>query len=348
MAKNNLLSRDFFDDTLLKLRVIERNPQVPFPLHSHDFSELVIILSGIGTHFTEGAEYRVMPGDVFVIENGFSHGFKNLDNLRLYNIIFAPQILKQVFIDVQQMPGYHAVFTLEPRLRESHNFESRLRINTEQLQYCEQLISRLITELSYTDSQTSERSGTNKLVPFPKRQPLVVQRSQGSIPRPLGRNGATCVALDPGLALGYDTFHFGNGSRALALAYFIELIVYLSRIYTQENFDGSTEIIRMAELFAFLQTHLNRSITIDEIAARSNMSPSTLHRAFHRTVHCSPIEYHLQLRIDHALNLLKHSRMSISQISEASGFSDSNYFSRQFRKRIGMSPREYKKNTAGE
>jgi AraC-like DNA-binding protein len=292
MAMNNLLSRDFFDDTLLKLRVIERNPQVPFPLHSHDFSELVIILSGTGTHFTEGAEYRVMPGDVFVIENGFSHGFKNLDNLRLYNIIFTPQILKKVFIDIQQMPGYHAVFTLEPRFRKSHNFESRLRINTDQLQYCEQLISRLITELSHSCS--------------------------------------------------------GNGSRALALAYFIELIVYLSRIYTQENLEGSTEIIRMAELFAFLQTHLDRSITIDEISVRSNMSPSTLHRAFHRTVQCSPIEYHLQLRIDHALNLLKHSRLSISQISEASGFSDSNYFSRQFRKRIGMSPREYKKSTAGE
>jgi len=292
MAKNNLLSRDFFDDTLLKLRVIERNPQVPFPLHSHDFSELVIVLSGTGTHFTEGAEFRVLPGDVFVIESGFSHGFNNLDNLRLYNIIFAPQILKQVFIDVQQMPGYHAVFTLEPRFREFHNFESRLRINTVQLQYCEQLISRLITELSYTDS--------------------------------------------------------GNGSRALALAYFIELIVYLSRIYTQENLDGSTEIIRMAELFAFLQTHLDRSISIEELSTRSNMSPSTLHRAFHRTVHCSPIEYHLQLRIDNALHLLQHSRMSVSQISEASGFSDSNYFSRQFRKRIGMSPREYKKSTAGE
>jgi uncharacterized protein len=54
------------------------------------------------------------------------------------------------------------------------------------------------------DSQTSERSGTNKLVPFPSES----QRTQESIPRPLGRNGATCVAPCPGLALGYDTFHF--------------------------------------------------------------------------------------------------------------------------------------------
>ena len=292
MAKNNLLSRDFFDDTLLKLKVIERNPQVPFPLHSHDFAELVIVVSGTGVHFTEGAEYRILPGDVFVVESGFSHGFKNLDNLRLYNIIFAPQILKQVFIDIQQMPGYHAVFTLEPRFREFHKFESRLRVNPDQQQYCEQLITRLNTELSSTD--------------------------------------------------------FGNGNRALALAYFIELIVFLSRIYTQETLDGSTEIIRMAELFAFLQTHLNRPVSIDELSVRSNMSSSTLHRAFHRTVQCSPIDYHLQMRIDNAANLLKHSRMSVSQISEACGFSDSNYFSRQFRKRIGMSPREYKKNAVNE
>jgi AraC-like DNA-binding protein len=292
MKNTNLLSRDFFDDTLLKLKVIERNPQVPFPLHSHDFAELVIVLSGSGIHFTEGAEYRIMPGDVFVIENGFSHGFKKLDNLRLYNIIFAPQILKQVFIDIQKMPGYHAVFTVEPKFRDIHAFESRLQLNSEQLQYCDRLISRMNIELAETDS--------------------------------------------------------ANGNRAMALAYFIELVVYLSRIYTQVPVDSSREILRMAELFVFLQTHLDQSITIDELSAHANMSPSTLHRAFHRTVQCSPIEYHLQLRIDHAQNLLKHSRLSISQISEASGFSDSNYFSRQFRKRIGMSPRAYKKSTAGE
>ena len=76
------------------------------------------------------------------------------------------------------------------------------------------------------DSQTSERSGTNKLVPFPSEseQPKVVSgvcnansqdeterfhpRTQESIPRPVGRNGATCVAPCPGLALEYDTFHF--------------------------------------------------------------------------------------------------------------------------------------------
>jgi len=86
------------------------------------------------------------------------------------------------------------------------------------------------------DSQTNERSGTNKLVPFPREseQPKVVSgvcnanskaerftvqsRTQGTIPLPLKqlrsfqRNRTAKAVLGPGLALGYDTFHFRKQS----------------------------------------------------------------------------------------------------------------------------------------
>ena len=87
-----LHSREFFQDDDLKLELIERNPQIPFPLHTHDFSELVIVLSGTGIHFTYGDEYRIAPGDVFYIESGFAHGYKETQKLHLYNILFDPSL----------------------------------------------------------------------------------------------------------------------------------------------------------------------------------------------------------------------------------------------------------------
>ncbi len=309
---SSLRARDFFDDALLKLNILERNPQVPFPLHSHDFAELVIVLSGSGVHFTEGADYRVQTGDVFVIESGYSHGYRDISDLRLYNVIFDPAILNSLFVDINTMPGYHAVFKLEPRLRAEHAFASRLRLNQEQLRHARNLIVRMRTELSHITE--------------------------------------------------------GNGGRALAVAGLIELVVFLSRLYAQSpdaqspdaqspdaqspdaqspdaqsQAAGMGEIMQMADALAFLESRLDRPVAIDDLAAVANMSPSTLNRSFHRTVGCSPVDYHLKLRIDRAADLLAGSRLSITGIAEMTGFFDSNYFSRQFRRRRGISPRDYRK-----
>lgn len=287
MKTDNLRSGDFFIDSRLKLRILERNPQVPFPLHSHDFAELVIILSGRGIHFTDGAEYQVETGDVFVIESGFSHGYRELEQLRLYNILFDPEMLSSLFVDISSMPGYQAVFHLEPKFRKLEGFSGRLRLNGEQLHHTKNLVVKIESELRLVDT--------------------------------------------------------GSGGRAMALAGFVELIVFLSRLYSQSSAKESGQILQMADIIAYLEGHLSHPITTETLAAEAGMSPSTLNRAFHRFVDCSPIEYHLNLRIDRAAGLLKETGMSISEIAEASGFHDSNYFSRQFRKRLKISPREYRR-----
>ena len=57
----------------------------------------------------------------------------------------------------------------------------------------------------------------------------------------------------------------------------------------------------------------------------------------------SPISYINKIRIEKAAALFKNSDRSITEIAMEVGFDDSNYFSRIFKKQMGMSPREYKK-----
>ncbi|MCK5157479.1 MAG: hypothetical protein KAQ69_13705, partial [Spirochaetales bacterium] len=54
------------------------------------------------------------------------------------------------------------------------------------------------------DSQTSERSGTIMMVPFPSES----RGRKVPYPAPLGRNRTAKAVQGSGLALGYDTFHF--------------------------------------------------------------------------------------------------------------------------------------------
>jgi AraC-like DNA-binding protein len=55
------------------------------------------------------------------------------------------------------------------------------------------------------------------------------------------------------------------------------------------------------------------------------------------------VEYHIRLKIRRACRLLKQTDLNITEIAFRSGFEDSNYFARQFRKIMGVSPSLYRK-----
>lgn len=69
-------------------------------------------------------------------------------------------------------------------------------------------------------------------------------------------------------------------------------------------------------------------------------------RLFASSCHTTPGNYILSLRMQHAGELLKNTTLSIAQVAFQSGFNDSNYFSRQFRKFYNASPRDTDRGTS--
>jgi len=93
----------------------------------------------------------------------------------------------------------------------------------------------------------------------------------------------------------------------------------------------------------FMLEHLTRKLKLDEIAIQTNLSVSHYSRLFlSRTGH-SPIDYFIQLKIQRSCRLLDNSGWTIADVARESGFDDQFYFSRVFRKVMGMSPGEYRK-----
>jgi len=115
-------------------------------LHSHGFSELVIILRGSGVHISPTGDYPIGAGDVFVLHGDQAHGYRETADLELVNILFRMDELAIPLLDVVSLPGYHALFTLEPMFRQRDSFESRLRLAPEQLQHIGDLVQRLLLE----------------------------------------------------------------------------------------------------------------------------------------------------------------------------------------------------------
>lgn len=290
MIRLKLFANDYFYDPTFQMKVIKRDPELPYPLHSHDFYEMVFIVSGSGTHFTKDNELALNPGNVFVIVPGMQHGYKDVKNLVLYNILFGKRLFKDKFFDLTDMPGYQSLFTIEPAYRNDNRFASMLRLTPAQLSELLPLIDRMLAESDSTD--------------------------------------------------------YGNGAKSLAFAYLMELLVMIFRIYEETPRGDNQMILRLADVFSYIESHTDQPVTTEELMEVTNMSASTLNRYFKKCTGLSPIEFHTHKRIELACKLIRTTPLSMSAISDATGFADPNYFSRQFRKVMHMSPREYKEDRA--
>jgi quercetin dioxygenase-like cupin family protein len=77
MKLQHFKGADFFNKTGLPLCIERTAWHESTPMHSHDFSELVLVFHGSATHETKDDNYRISTGDVFVIDKNEAHGYKD-------------------------------------------------------------------------------------------------------------------------------------------------------------------------------------------------------------------------------------------------------------------------------
>lgn len=92
----------------------------------------------------------------------------------------------------------------------------------------------------------------------------------------------------------------------------------------------------------YLEENLERQITLKNICEFVNLSPSRLSTLFRQKIGYSPLNYFILLKIKKACGMLDATDMKINQICSKLGFEDQYYFSRQFSKVMGMSPKAYR------
>ncbi len=88
----------------------------------------------------------------------------------------------------------------------------------------------------------------------------------------------------------------------------------------------------------------NENLSIDDIAAEIAVSKMKLYRKLKETVGMSPTEYIRHIRLENAARLLKTTRKTVQEIIYACGFSSRTWFYREFQKKYGITPNEYRKS----
>ena len=91
--------------------------QKSVPLHTHNFDELVFILSGSGVHVINKEKYPLMRGDVFVIKGKQAHRFEKNKNMLVANLEYMWERFESFEKEFANQAGFKALFVHEPLYR---------------------------------------------------------------------------------------------------------------------------------------------------------------------------------------------------------------------------------------
>ena len=125
---------------------------------------------------------------------------------------------------------------------------------------------------------------------------------------------------------------------------FLQLFSLLLRESSLDNKDfqdiGYEDIAWKAQ--KYLNDNLNQSISLDELAKQIHVSKYYLSHRFRQVFGVSPIQYHLDSRIEYAKYLLATKTLPIGEIADIVGFPNIYSFSRAFKKKENVSPSVYR------
>ncbi len=106
---------------------------------------------------------------------------------------------------------------------------------------------------------------------------------------------------------------------------------------------ASASVNRLAYVAQYINKHLNRHLHIKELADQACMSEPNFYRTFKQTFGLTPVDYINQQRISLASTLLRTTNRCLADISVECGFNNLTYFMKLFRRTIGTSPAQYRK-----
>ena len=132
----------------------------------------------------------------------------------------------------------------------------------------------------------------------------------------------------------------------------VEILVLslLSNRLSQQSKQGDLNYRRVQhknitnDIIQYLNVTLAEPVKLQDIAERFSYSLSSIKRIFKNETGVSIIEYQNINRITQSKRLLESSDATIDEIAGSLGFSDSSYFSRIFKKQVGISPSAYRKS----
>lgn len=124
--------------------------------------------------------------------------------------------------------------------------------------------------------------------------------------------------------------------------WFVEKMMEACQNILGKREEKSKSIIGMS--LEYIKNNFHKDISLDDVSKVVNISPYYFSRIFKEGTGKNFVEYLTEIRIEKAKELLETTEYSMKEICTMCGYSDPNYFSRSFKKNVGVTPTEFKGN----
>lgn len=162
----------------------------------------------------------------------------------------------------------------------------------------------------------------------------------------IGCSAGSAAALDLGLAVIRSDYGYNIANQVAK-----RLVISAHRLGGQAQF-VETPMLEIPNQFSaaidWANSQLDKSITVDTLADKANMSRRTFDRKFRASFNLSPKEWLTQQRIERAKGLLEGEAHSIERLANMSGFENATTLRHHFRRLVGVSPQQYRAQFNGK
>jgi two-component system response regulator YesN len=138
-----------------------------------------------------------------------------------------------------------------------------------------------------------------------------------------------------------DAFMELKGDQLIEWA-FQKFVDITGLVKSNNVIDYSNKIVQATK--EYLENHYADEISLEDVAEYVNMSPQYFSKLIKKNTGFNFIDWLSMLRVKKAKELLTNSNLTVKEVCFLVGYKDPNYFSRIFKKKIGMTPSEYIKN----
>lgn len=134
------------------------------------------------------------------------------------------------------------------------------------------------------------------------------------------------------------------GKNILIKSYLTVLLAYIFRKMASANSEDKGQYNHIpAEILEYIANHCNEKITLYDLAERSFYNPCYFSRLFKEIYGMTVSDYIQKVRIEKSCFYLKHSKLTVDEISGMVGYEDKTNFYKFFKKHCGMTPAAYRK-----
>lgn len=156
------------------------------------------------------------------------------------------------------------------------------------------------------------------------------------------RDRASCSGGIAPVEMMIHLIGLGGGGHKIASAV-AELMIYERRGPEERQRTALRDVAasshpKLVEAIKLMECNIEEPLTMEEVAAHMQFSARQLERLFRETLHCTPRQYYLQLRLERARQLLTRTNRPIADIVMACGFVSFAHFSHRYHAGFGISP----------